>query len=155
MNTASRLAATGNYSSTELADAYRKFHDNVKLLPGDLYENIGRVLHEDSFRNFRDVLGEELGELWGSGETAIDFMRNAYDSSNRETFLQIYESELEKAKKGHPDAFSLYRRLAGEVEARNAEKRSGLSLEERLRTLLANTEDVAEQDKIYLEKEYG
>ena len=150
--TASRLAATGNYSSTELADAYRKFHDNVKLLPGDLYENIGRVLHEDSFRNFRDVLGEELGELWGSGETAIDFMRNAYDSSNRETFLQIYEAELEKAKKGHPDAFSLYRRLAGEVEARNAEKRSGLSLEERLRTLLANTEDVAEQDKIYLEK---
>lgn len=150
--TASRLAATGNYSSTELADAYRKFHDNVKLLPGDLYENIGRVLHEDSFRNFRDVLGEELGELWGSKETAIDFMRNAYDSSNRETFLQIYEAELEKAKKGHPDAFSLYRRLAGEVEARNAEKRSGLSLEERLRTLLANTEDVAEQDKIYLEK---
>ena len=150
--TASRLAATGNYSSTELADAYRKFHDNVKLLPGDLYENIGRVLHEDSFRNFRDVLGEELGELWGSKETAIDFMRNAYDSSNRETFLQIYEAELEKAKKGHPDAFSLYRRLAGEVEARNAEKRSGLSLEERLRTLLANTEDVSEQDKIYLEK---
>ena len=150
--TASRLAATGNYSSTELADAYRKFHDNVKLLPGDLYENIGRVLHEDSFRNFRNVLGEELGELWGSGETAIDFMRNAYDSSNRETFLQIYEAELEKAEKGHPDAFSLYRRLAGEVEARNAEKRSGLSLEERLRTLLANTEDVAEQDKIYLEK---
>lgn len=152
LNTASRLAATGNYSSTELADAYRKFHDNVKLLPGDLYENIGRVLHEDSFRNFRDVLGEELGELWGSKETAIDFMRNAYDSSNRETFLQIYEAELEKAEKGHPDAFSLYRRLAGEVEARNAEKRSGLSLEERLRTLLANTEDVAEQDKIYLEK---
>lgn len=150
--TASRLAATGNYSSTELADAYRKFHDNVKLLPGDLYENIGRVLHEDSFRNFRNVLGEELGELWGSKETAIDFMRNAYDSSNRETFLQIYEAELEKAKKGHPDAFSLYRRLAGEVEARNAEKRSGLSLEERLRTLLANTEDVSEQDKIYLEK---
>ena len=150
--TASRLAATGNYSSTELADAYRKFHDNVKLLPGDLYENIGRVLHENSFRNFRDVLGEELGELWGSKETAIDFMRNAYDSSNRETFLQIYEAELEKAKKGHPDAFSLYRRLAGEVEARNAEKRSGLSLEERLRTLLANTEDVSEQDKIYLEK---
>lgn len=150
--TASRLAATGNYSSTELADAYRKFHDNVKLLPGDLYENIGRVLHEDSFRNFRDVLGEELGELWGSGETAIDFMRNAYDSSNRETFLHIYEAELEKAEKGHPDSFSLYRRLAGEVEARNAEKRSGLSLEERLRTLLANTEDVSEQDKIYLEK---
>ncbi len=150
--TASRLAATGNYSSTELADAYRKFHDNVKLLPGDLYENIGRVLHEDSFRNFRDVLGEELGELWGSKETAIDFMRNAYDSSNRETFLQIYEAELEKAEKGHPDAFSLYRRLAGEVEARNAERRSGLSLEERLRTLLANTEDVSEQDKIYLEK---
>ena len=150
--TASRLAATGNYSSTELADAYRKFHDNVKLLPGDLYENIGRVLHEDSFRNFRNVLGEELGELWGSGETAIDFMRNAYDSSNRETFLHIYETELKKAEKGHPDSFSLYRRLAGEVEARNAEKRSGLSLEERLRTLLANTEDVAEQDKIYLEK---
>ncbi len=42
--------------------------------------------------------------------------------------------------------------IIGEEGAAAAEKCSALSQEERLRTLLANTEDVAEQDKIYLEK---
>ncbi|MBO4632658.1 MAG: methyltransferase domain-containing protein, partial [Lentisphaeria bacterium] len=45
-----------------------------------------------------------------------------------------------------------YHRTAGEVEARNAQRRSKMPLEERLRTLLSATEDVAEGDKIYLEK---
>ena len=48
-----------------------------------------------------------------------------------------------------------YRRLAGEVEARNAERRSEIPMEQRLRKLLSATEDVAEKDKIYLEKAVG
>ena len=47
---------------------------------------------------------------------------------------------------------AVYRRFAGEVEARNAEFRAELPLEQRLIQLLKETEDVAEEDKIYLEK---
>ena len=48
-----------------------------------------------------------------------------------------------------------YQRLAGEVEARNAQTRMNMPLEKRLKTLLSRTEDVAEEDKIYLEKAVG
>ncbi|MBR4662897.1 MAG: hypothetical protein IKO93_03385, partial [Lentisphaeria bacterium] len=48
-----------------------------------------------------------------------------------------------------------YRRLAGEVESRNAERRSKMTLAQRLSKLLSETEDVAEKDKIYLENAAG
>jgi len=48
-----------------------------------------------------------------------------------------------------------YRRLAGEVEARNAQKRLYLTAEQKRKKLLADTEDVAEKDKIYLERQLG
>ena len=56
------------------------------------------------------------------------------------------------AEQGDAERFSVYRRFAGEVEARNAERRAELPLEERLVRLLKETEDVAEEDKIYLER---
>ena len=43
-----------------------------------------------------------------------------------------------------------YRRLAGEAEARNAEARQDMSMEERRQTLLASTEDVARKDMIFI-----
>ena len=43
-----------------------------------------------------------------------------------------------------------YRRQAGEVEARNVSARLNMSAEERLNTLLSETEDVAREDQIFL-----
>ena len=48
-----------------------------------------------------------------------------------------------------------YWRTAGEVEARNATRRADMSMEERRQSLLADTADVAEEDKIYLEQLAG
>ena len=56
------------------------------------------------------------------------------------------------AEQGDAERFSVYRRFAGEVEARNAERRAELPLEQRLVRLLKEMEDVAEEDKIYLER---
>jgi hypothetical protein len=47
-------------------------------------------------------------------------------------------------------AYDKYKKLAGEVEARNVQFRSEMSKAKRLKTLLAETEDVAPEDKIYL-----
>ena len=46
--------------------------------------------------------------------------------------------------------FELYNRLAGEVEARNTEKRIGMTEEERRANLASETEDVAREDQILL-----
>ena len=43
-----------------------------------------------------------------------------------------------------------YRRLAGEVEARNVEKRANMTMAERLASLAEETEDVAREDQIIL-----
>jgi DNA repair protein RadC len=48
-----------------------------------------------------------------------------------------------------------YKRLAGEVESRNVEKRKDFTPEQRRQTLLQETEDVARQDQIFLEQNLG
>lgn len=47
-------------------------------------------------------------------------------------------------------AYDKYKKLAGEVEARNVQARAEISKAKRLKTLLSETEDVAPEDKIYL-----
>ena len=48
-----------------------------------------------------------------------------------------------------------YRRFAGEVEARNVQARMGMTPDQRRATLLAETEDVAREDQIFLESNLG
>ena len=48
------------------------------------------------------------------------------------------------------DDYNLYRKLGGEVEARNVQSRMGMSPEERRKTLAEETEDVARKDQIVL-----
>ncbi len=54
-----------------------------------------------------------------------------------------------------PSAFEQYHRTAGEVEARNASARMGMSADERRATLLSETEDVAREDQIFLMENSG
>ena len=48
------------------------------------------------------------------------------------------------------EAYDYYRKIVGEVEARNVSSRINMSAEERLNTLLSETEDVAREDQIFL-----
>lgn len=52
------------------------------------------------------------------------------------------------------DSFNLYSAIAGEIEARNAEKRSKLTLEQLKNEMLGDTEDVAEEAKIFIYKKH-
>ncbi len=60
--------------------------------------------------------------------------------------LSVLQVTAHEASQGS----SVYRRLAGEVESRNAERRSRMTAEEKRNSLLSETEDVAEDSKIYL-----
>ena len=48
------------------------------------------------------------------------------------------------------EAYDYYRKIAGEVEARNVSARINMSAEERMNTLLSETEDVAREDQIFI-----
>lgn len=67
--------------------------------------------------------------------------RNAYAEKRRA------ESDWERTVR---DGFQTYRALGGEVESRNVERRMDMSAEERLKTLLTDTEDVAREDQIFI-----
>ena len=48
------------------------------------------------------------------------------------------------------EAYDYYRKIAGEVEARNVSARINMTPEERRATLLSETEDVTREDQIFL-----
>lgn len=62
----------------------------------------------------------------------------------------IKRFRLSESTRDNFDPYVEYRRLAGEVEARNVEKRRDMSAEERRASLAAETEDVAREDQIFL-----
>ena len=76
-----------------------------------------------------------------------------YDKEGYEKAYNDYYNKMREAGKvgywdGSPE--SLYERLAGEVEARNAARRKDMTAEERRNSLAADTEDVAREDQIFL-----
>lgn len=64
-------------------------------------------------------------------------------------FIQDQEG-FAKGGNSQGSGFEKYKHLGGEVEARNAVHRSKMSMDERRSSLLSETEDVAEESKIYL-----
>ena len=76
-----------------------------------------------------------------------DETRKEIPDGNIDTMRKV--DRLVGALKDKTD-FELYNRLAGEVEARNTEKRIGMTEEERRANLASETEDVAREDQILL-----
>ena len=76
-----------------------------------------------------------------------DETRKEIPDGNIDTMRKV--DRLVGALKDKTD-FELYNRLAGEVEARNTEKRIGMTEEERRASLASETEDVAREDQILL-----
>jgi len=74
-------------------------------------------------------------------------------SFHKNRTLAELKAFIEEKKNERLSPYERYKRLDGEVEARNAEKRTKLTPQERANTLLSETEDVAEEDKIYLQNE--
>ena len=121
-------------------------------------------------RNFL-VFGE--GTLTASGKG--DYFKIELDVATQSKLKSILEHELmhvTQFKEGFPrggsyhdvgakktflgqlfdiEAYLRYRKIAGEVEARNVEKRMGMAPEERKAKMLVETEDVAREEQIILQ----
>ena len=88
---------------------------------------------EDIEQQFRDMGQEELFK---------EFRIAVLDRQNAQR----------RAEKSELSPTEAYTRTAGEVEARNAQKRANMSMEERRQMLLDETADVAPEDRIYIEQ---
>lgn len=88
---------------------------------------------------------KELEELRDEMERRIEEGEEGLDES-----LQEVEMELFDLKEDTP--YYKYKSLSGEVESRNVESRIDMTPEQRRATLAEETEDVAREDQIFLEK---
>ena len=73
--------------------------------------------------------------------------RRKYEINNRYNDLT---KQIERLEKSSRIGYDGYKRLSGEVEARNVSARLNMTPEERRKTLAESTEDVARKDQIFL-----
>jgi hypothetical protein len=102
----------------------------------------------------------KLASLTGE-ESNFDELFDKYDDDvtriENETGISYHKKQLERLfqKLADSDGMITYKRLSGEVEARNVELRAKLSPEERRTKTLQSTEDVSREDQIFLENASG
>ena len=81
-----------------------------------------------------------------------------YDANVGKILNQPYAMDADiwnRLPEDFDDRHDAYRRLGGEVEARNAQSRMNMTAEQRRATLLSETEDVEREDQIFLMENSG
>ena len=142
------FAQGGNSSMTDTTDP--AVREEVETLERVLNIEIDNA--NDLVPVLKDIFARgKAAELAGDRQTALA-LRTEYDQKraewdNHSANINAIKKDLRKFK---ALGYEGYRKLAGEVEARNAEQRMNMPYEERRSTLLSETEDVAREDQIFL-----
>jgi hypothetical protein len=98
-------------------------------------------------------------------DASIDFYNDLLSKASKEGNTVLYDKlmneklkkvkEIQKLEGEFGNKNTSYRRLAGEVESRNAQSRLNFTPEQRRNTLLSETEDVSRKDQIFLRGNLG
>lgn len=110
--------------------------------------NEGMILNKDAVSEIDALISD-------SNKLAVQYndmiAKGVYEGREaiKEKIISL-RAEANAIKKKNVIGAEGYRSLAGEVEARNAEFRSNMTDKERANTMLADTEDVAREDQIFL-----
>lgn len=120
----------------------------VKGKDETLHAAVGRLLENEAFGAVREGMEDQ---------TSLREMQRLYRERDETRFMDEFSSSLRSVKEfdNLPSAHERYTRLAGEVEARNVQRRMGMSTEERRDSLAEETEDVAREDQLFLENALG
>ena len=112
----------------------------------------------ETFENSSAATGEGSADLLNRQKKVL----NELEGTINELFYKLEAAGLKRGDKVQAALdslegvlWNLYKRLAGEVESRNVEKRMGMTPEERRASLASKTEDVAREDQIFLFGEGG
>lgn len=152
-------------------EAYREYHTNEELKKDyDEYKKLFNKVANASEDEFMAAY-DELFKFEESHENVTRFNKELekarkdlnleyngtaaplFNSRVTDTYYdREYDEIVKELTKQYYDIHAIddYQALAGEVEARNVQKRFDMSSEERLNTLLADTEDVSRKDQILM-----
>ena len=128
------------------ARAYaHELEETAKAL-GEDYDQLGverALIKEYEDMDMSDELPDKDTRIKGFNYFARGYADRSLDDA-------IKRFRLNESTRGDFNPYIEYSRLAGEVEARNVQKRMDMSAEERRASLAAETEDVAREDQIFL-----
>jgi hypothetical protein len=128
------------------ARAYaHELEETAKAL-GEDYDQLGverALIKEYEDMDMSDELPDKDTRIKGFNYFARGYADRSLDDA-------IKRFRLNESTRGDFNPYIEYSRLAGEVEARNVQKRMNMSAEERRASLAAETEDVAREDQIFL-----
>ena len=125
-----------NQIQREVENLLNQLDINEWLSRGDIQDVILRNQKEGRYFNLGYAFSESLDEITGYA------LRQKLDEANR----VIAENNRMIGGSSNLSPSEHYRRLGGEVEARNVSRRMGMSDEERMNSLAADTEDVSRPD---------
>jgi hypothetical protein len=158
--------ASYNSSTKTISISY---DPNLNDLAASLLHEIQHSIQEiegfavgTSISKITDSLGEKLISEIESGKDAVIYNKlysilSGIDTSNKiklKSGMSKIQALLDKysikkyGKTVNASAIDLYKKFAGETEARNVENRMKMTPEERRQTTLQETEDVAREDQI-------
>ncbi len=129
-----------NKIQREVESLLNQLDINEWLSRGDIQDVILRNQKEGRYFNLGYAFSESLGEITGYA------LRQKLDEANR----VIAENNRMIGGSSNLSPSEHYRRLGGEVEARNVSRRMGMSVEERRNSLAEDTEDVSRADQIFI-----
>lgn len=133
------------------ARAYaHELEETAKAL-GEDYDQLGverALIKEYEDMDMSDELPDKDTRIKGFNYFARGYADRSLDDA-------IERFRLNESTRGDFNPYIEYSRLAGEVEARNVQKRMDMSAEERRASLAAETEDVAREDQIFLTGDNG
>ena len=122
-------------------DSEKRVYDYVKSMYPDNKEAIKKA--RDFYKSVKDRYAKVKDLSFEKKKKEIKEGVKKFNEENKMNF-----SVEDMFGKKAASAFNLYYRVAGEVEARNAENRSKLTPEERRKTLLSETENIDREDQI-------
>lgn len=132
---------------------------NTITIHADELKDMNEILNHEIQHAIQDIEGFAKG---GSPRLVRGEVKKRFDEVTKQIKQLRAEGKEDEAKalieknRGlynaytKNDDFNSYKSLAGEVEARNVQKRMNMTPEERRKTLAESTEDVARKDQIFL-----
>lgn len=134
-----------DFTRNQIHDLYMLRRDAEKLIETGKYKKLAYAIKyaikEAKNNNYYPYWADEHDKNYDTVSTVYDAL------------LMFNSNELNKALNLDPD--ELYRKISGEVEARNVQTRLDMSPEERRQLLAEETEDVAREDQIFLQDAIG
>lgn len=140
--------------TNQLDDLLKSIRDYKKIEKDESY----RILKESQNQEERAKAAEDYNRI------SREFIQNSSENKGKINDLKDKINSLKKDKSidrstldkllnekfKTSNSYDLYKMVSGETEARNAQTRANMSMEERRATLLSETEDVAREDQIIL-----